>query len=120
MLQNFTQITSNLVVDSFTYLIFLIFLILRIDNAVVRVIEDSSCVILLGKKNRVGKWTITDIQKRKRAIENYLHKADVRKWSQFNKPSSTDYEIVHCTVYPLNNETEYNNDYRYLSFQYFY
>lgn len=50
MLQNFTQITSNLVVDSFTYLIFLIFLILRIDNAVVRVIEDSSCVILLGKK----------------------------------------------------------------------
>lgn len=50
MLQNFTQITSNLVLDSFTYLIFLIFLILRIDNAVVRVIEDSSCVILLGKK----------------------------------------------------------------------
>lgn len=52
MLQNFTQITSNLVVDSFTYLIFLIFLILRIDNAVVRVIEDSSCVILLGKKKK--------------------------------------------------------------------
>lgn len=119
MLQNFTQITSNLVVDSFTYLIFLIFLILRIDNAVVRIIEDSNGVILLGKKrkNRVGKWTITDIQKRKRAIENYLHKADVRKWSQFNKPSSTDYEIVHCTVYPLNNETEYNND---SIFEYFY
>lgn len=52
---------------------------------------------------------ITDIQKRKRAIENYLHKADVRKWSQFNKPSSTDYEIVHCTVYLLNNN---NNDCR--------
>lgn len=52
---------------------------------------------------------ITDIQKRKLVIENYLYKADVRKWFQFNKPSSTGDQIVHCIAYPLNNGTEYKS-----------
>lgn len=60
MLQNFTQIASNLVVDSFTYLMFLIFLILRIGNAVVRIIEDSNGVILLGKKEKESRRQMND------------------------------------------------------------
>lgn len=60
MLQNFTQIASNLVVDSFTYLMFLIFLILRIGNVVVRIIEDSNGVILLGKKEKESRRQMND------------------------------------------------------------
>lgn len=71
MLQNFTQIASNLVVDSFTYLMFLIFLILRIGNVVVRIIEDSNGVILLGKKEKESRRQMNDYR---------YSKAETRYW----------------------------------------